>query len=59
VNGRADTRARFLRRVGAAAVVLALLALIFLASGHWIIGLILALGAAAAVWAFLQARSVR
>lgn len=59
MNGRADTRARFLRRVGLAAVVLALLALIFLASGHWLIGLVLAIGAVAAGWAFLQARSVR
>jgi hypothetical protein len=48
-----------LRRAGIAAVVLAILALLFLSSGHWIIGIVLALAAAAAVWVFLQFRALR
>jgi hypothetical protein len=48
-----------LRRAGIAAAVLGILALLFLASGHWIIGIILAVAAAAAVWAFVQVRTLR
>ena len=58
-GGRAEARGRMLRRSGLAAAVLALLALLFLASGHWMIGLVLAAGAAAAGWAFLQFRALR
>jgi hypothetical protein len=36
-----------------------LLALLLLASGHWMLGIILGAAAAAAVWVFLQARTVR
>jgi hypothetical protein len=36
-----------------------LLALLFLASGHWILGVIVGAAAAAATWFFLQARTVR
>jgi hypothetical protein len=57
VGGRATTRERLLRRAGLTAAVLVLLALLLLASGHWMLGIIL--GAAAAVWVFLQARTVR
>jgi hypothetical protein len=48
-----------LRRGALLAAVLVLLALIFLASGHWIIGIVLGLAAAAAIWAYLQVRTVR
>jgi hypothetical protein len=48
-----------LRRGGIVAAVLALLALILLISGHWILGIIVALVAAVAIWVFLQARTVR
>jgi len=59
VGGRARTRERVLRRAALIAGVLVLLALILLVTGHWVIGLVLAAVAAAAVWAFLQARAVR
>ena len=59
MTGRADTRERMLRRGGIVAAVLALLALILLFSGHWILGIIVALVAAVAIWVFLQARTVR
>jgi len=59
MTGRDQARQRLLRRTGIGAAVLVVLALLFLAGGHWIIGLILAVAAAAAVWVFLQARSVR
>jgi hypothetical protein len=39
--------------------ILVLLALVFLATGHWILGVIFAVVAAAAVWVFVQARTVR
>jgi len=59
MGGREQARQRMLRRTGIGAVVLVLLALLFLASGHWLIGLILAVAAVASVWLFLQARGVR
>ena len=59
VGGRAQARQRMLRRAGLVAGVLALLALLFLASGHWVLGLIFGVAAAAGIWVFLQARSVR
>jgi hypothetical protein len=58
-GGRGDARRRLLRRSGAVAGVLALVALILLASGHWVFGIVLGALAAAAVWVFLQARAVR
>jgi hypothetical protein len=39
--------------------VLVLLALVFLASGHWVLGVIFGAAAVGAIWVFLQARSVR
>ncbi|HEY0417464.1 MAG TPA: hypothetical protein VGC78_13865 [Gaiellaceae bacterium] len=42
--------------IGAA---LALLALLLLASGHWILGILFAVAAAGAIWAFLQVRTLR
>lgn len=58
-NGRADTRQRMLRRGGIVAAVLALLAILLLISGHWILAIIVGVIAAVAVWVFLQARTVR
>jgi hypothetical protein len=59
IGGRATTRQRLLRRAGVTGGVLAVLALLFLFSGHWILGIIFGLVAAAAIWVFVQARSVR
>lgn len=59
VGGRAQMRGRILRRAGMIGAVLLLFALLFLVSGHWVLGLIFAAVAAAAIWVFLQARSVR
>jgi len=59
VGGRAQTRQRLLRRAGLIAGVLVLLALLLLASSHWILGVIVGAAAVVAIWVFLQARSVR
>ena len=59
VGGRARTRERFLRRGALIAGALALVALLFLISGHWVLGVIFAAAAAVATWVFLQARTVR
>jgi uncharacterized membrane protein YgaE (UPF0421/DUF939 family) len=59
VGGRGRARDRILRRAALIAAVLALLALLLLVSGHWVLGVILAVAAAAAIWVFLQARTVR
>jgi hypothetical protein len=59
VGGRAQTRQRVLRRAALIAAVLVLLALLLLASGHWILGAILGVAAVVAIWVFLQARTVR
>jgi hypothetical protein len=59
VGGRGQARQRTLRRAGIAAAVLAVLALLFLLGGHWVIGIVLAVAAAAAVWVALQLRTVR
>jgi len=48
-----------LRRVALIAGALVVLALLLFATGHWILGLIVGVVAAAAVWGYLQARSVR
>lgn len=58
-GGRAETRQRMLRRAGLLAGILALLALVLLISGHWILGIVFAIVAAVAIWLFLQARTVR
>ena len=58
-GGRAGTRQRMLRRAGVIAGVLALVALLLLISGHWVLGIILGVAAVAAIWVFLQARTVR
>jgi hypothetical protein len=59
IGGRADVRSRILRRAALAAGVLVLLTLLFLVSGHWVLAVIFGAAAAAAVWVFLQARTVR
>jgi hypothetical protein len=59
VGGRARERARVLRRAALIAGVLALLALLFLISGHWVLAIIFGAPAAVAIWVFLQARTVR
>jgi len=59
VGGRANERAHVLRRAALIAGVLVLLALLFLASGHWILGLIVGVAAVVAIWLFMQARTVR
>jgi hypothetical protein len=59
VGGRANERGRILRRAALIAGVLVLLALLFLASGHWILALIVGVAAVAAIWVYLQARTVR
>jgi ABC-type nickel/cobalt efflux system permease component RcnA len=58
-DGRPRVRQRMLRRAGLIACVLALLALLFLVSGHWVLGVIFGVAAAAGIWLFLQARTVR
>jgi hypothetical protein len=59
VGGRARERARVLRRAALIAGVLALLALLFLFSGHWVLAIIFGAPAAVAIWVYLQARTVR
>jgi hypothetical protein len=52
-------RENVLRRAALIAGVLVLLALLFFASGHWVLGLIVGVAAVVAIWLFLQARAVR
>jgi hypothetical protein len=59
VGGRANARERVLRRAAMVAGVLLLLALLFLASSHWVLAIVFGLAGAAAIWVFLQARTVR
>lgn len=59
MGGRARTRAHFLRRAGIIGAILVLLAVLSLASGHIVLGIIFALAGAAAIWVFSQARRVR
>ena len=59
VGGRADARSRALRRAGLIAGGLAILALLLLLTGHWILAIIFAIPAGVAIWVFLQARTVR
>jgi uncharacterized membrane protein YgaE (UPF0421/DUF939 family) len=59
VGGRARTRERVLKRAALIAAVLVLLALLLLASGHWVLGVIVGVAAVVAIWVFLQARTVR
>jgi len=58
VGGRGQARQRILRRAGLIAGVLVLVALVFLASGHWVLAVIFGAAAAVAIWVFWQARTV-
>ena len=46
-------------RAGLVAGVLLVVALLLLAAGHWVLGLLIGVVAAVAVWGFLAVRSVR
>ena len=59
VGGRGRERDRILKRAALIAGVLVVLALLLLLSGHWILGVIVGAAAVAAVWFFMQARTVR
>jgi hypothetical protein len=59
VGGRDAQRKRYLRRVGLTAGALVLLALLLFASGHWLVGLVLAAAAVAAIFVYAQMRTVR
>ena len=59
VDGRVQTRQRMLRRAALIAGILALLALVFLLTGHWVLGVIFGVVAAVAVLVFFQVRTVR
>jgi hypothetical protein len=58
VSGRAQTRHSVLRRAGLIAGILVLVALVLLITGHWLLGVIFGVVAAAAIWVFLQLRTV-
>ena len=58
-GGRVRTRERMLRRAALIAGALVVVALLLLLTGHWVLGVIVAVAAAVASWAFLQARTVR
>ena len=59
VGGRARTRKSMVLRAGLVAGVLLVVALLLLAAGHWVLGLLIGVVAAVAVWGFLAVRSVR
>jgi hypothetical protein len=58
-GGRGRARSQVLRRVALVAGALVVLAFLLLVTGHWILGIVVGVAAAAAVWGYLQARSVR
>ena len=58
VGGRGQTRQRMLRRAGLVAGALVVVALLFLISGHWVLGIMFGVAAVVALWAFRQLRSV-
>ena len=58
-GGRMHTRSRVLRRTMFVVVGLALLTLLFAATGHWILAVVTAVAAVAVGWVYAQARSVR
>jgi hypothetical protein len=59
MGGRAQYRRRTLRWAAVIAAVLVLLALVFLSSGHWILGILFGAIAAGAIFVFLQLRTVQ
>ena len=58
IGSRGQARQRMLRRAGLIAGVLVLLALVLLAGGHLVLGVIFGAAAAVAIWVFVQARTV-
>ena len=56
---RSRERGRVLQRLGLVAGALVLLTVLFALTGHWLLAIIAAAPAAAAVWVLLQARTVR
>jgi hypothetical protein len=58
-GGRMQTRGRVLRRTLLVVGGLALLTLLFAATGHWILAVVTAVAAVAVGWVYAQARSVR
>lgn len=59
VDGRAQLRRRNLRWAAVIAAILVLFTLLFLTSGHWVLGLVFGAAAAVAILAFSQMRTVR
>lgn len=59
LGGRAGARDRILRRAALVAGALLLLALLLLLSGHWVLAVVFGAVGVAALWLFLQARTVR
>jgi hypothetical protein len=59
VGGRAQERRRLLRRGALIAGLLVLLALVFLLSGHWVLGVLIGAVAVLAILVLLQVRTVR
>ena len=59
MSARGQARHALLRRMGWVAAAVAVLALLFLLSGHWLLGLVFGLVAVAAIWLYLQLRTVR
>src|SRR5690348_538069 len=59
MSPRGRARQSLQRRAGIVTAIVVVLALILLLSGHWILGIIFGVAAAAAVAAFLQLRTVR
>ena len=57
--GRAQARSNLLRRAAWIVAALVVLTLILLLTGHWILGIVLGVISIGALWAFLQARTVR
>jgi uncharacterized membrane protein YgaE (UPF0421/DUF939 family) len=59
VGGRDRARRRALQRTALIAGGLAVLTILLLLSGHWVLAIIVGVPAAVAVWVWLQARTVR
>ena len=59
MGARGQTRERLLRRLGWIAAGVALLAVLLLISGHWVLGIVFGAGAVVAIWLVLQLRTVR
>jgi hypothetical protein len=58
-GARGAARQRTLRWVTIAAAILVVLALIFLLSGSWILGIVFGALAVGSIWLLMQLRSVR